>query len=587
MPSMIDELLNQGFKLRSYQIGTHKTTCPSCSKYRKNKAEPCMSVTIAEDNVALYNCHHCAWSGRAGDVHKIAPEQKPKEYIKPSVEKVIAGNLSEDAMKFLKDKRGITRAVWERNKLFSENDMICFPYYENGVLINVKSRNIKEKGFRLTKGAKLIFYGLDDVKNQSSIIIVEGELDKLALDVCGFQNVISVPNGAPSKIKESDKIDNSGQFEYLLHSEELFKRVKKVFLAVDNDAAGKNLQYELARRIGPEKCYIVEFPEKDANDCLLNLGVDTVCDCIQNAKPYPISGLYSVLDFSKTLINYFNEDMARGISSGWENVDQFYTVPPGRITVVTGVPNSGKSEFIDALMWNLAKQNDWRFAIFSPENGKEAHVAKLVEKVIEKSSNPKAHNRMSEQEFSAGVLTISQYFYFIVAEDMDTLPTLDWILDKARAAVFRYGIKGLVIDPYNEIEHNRAPGEQETEYISKMLSKLKKFAQTYGVHVWIVAHPAKMMKDKDGKTLVPSLYDISGSANWANKTDFGIVIHRGENVANITEIYLKKVRFKHEGACGQCNLIYNKDTGIYTAPPNSKKAVYSQYDENDEITFEA
>ncbi len=585
MPDMIQDLSNQGIKINSYSIGNYKTTCPRCSRQRKNKADRCLSVTITEANVAIYNCHHCFWKGCAGDVKKGPVETKPKEYVKPSLPKESSNGMPQNVIDYLKG-RGITREVWERNKIYYNPDRkaICFPYYYEKEVLNIKSR-IQPKGFFLEKGSKLIFYGLDDIKGKDTIIIVEGEFDKLALEVCGFQNVISVPNGAPARIKEGD-IDNSGQFEYLQHAEEIFKNVKKVILATDNDVAGKNLQFELARRIGPEKCYIVEFPEKDANDCLKELGVDTVIDCINSAKAYPINGLYRVHDFQKNLLDYFNNQMTRGCSTGYSNLDQYYSVPPGRLTVVTGIPGMGKSELLDAIMWNLSKGDNWNHAIFSPEHGKEAHVTKLIEKVIEVSTDPKSKNRMTEAQFIDGACVISKYFHFIVAEDFEAAPTLDWILDKARAAVFRYGIKGFVIDPYNEIEHVRAAGDTETDYISKLLSRLKKFAKTYGIHIWIVAHPTKIMKDKEGKYLVPSMYDISGSSNWANKADFGLVVHRSETIASVTEVHIKKVKFKHEGKTGQCNLVYNRENGTYKVP-DSAKVKNLQFDEQDEIVFDA
>lgn len=586
MPNMIDELLNHGIKLKHFSTGNSKTTCPRCSDSRKNKSDPCLSVTIMDNDSAIWNCHNCGWSGSAGAVHKGIIE-KPKEYKVPELPKGSIGAMPEIAANFLTSRK-ITRAVWERNKLLYNDSTkaLCFPFVYEGNILNIKSRKIEEKRFSLSKGAQLIFYGLDDLKGQDTAIICEGEMDKLALEVCGFLNVISVPNGAPSKIKEGSSFENTGAYEYLQHAENIIRSMKKIILAVDNDDAGKNLQYELARRIGLEKCYIVEFPTKDANDCLIQHDRDTVVSCIESAHPYPINGLYNVIDFRISLFDYFNNTMKRGLPTGWANLDKLYSIPVGRITIVTGSPGVGKSEFIDALLWNLAKSNNWKFAMFSPENGKEAHVTKFIEKIIEKPTNPKSENRMSEKEFAEGAIIVSKHFYFIVAEDMDVLPTLDWILDKAKAAIYRYGVQGLVIDPYNEIEHNRAPGEQETDYISKMLSKLKKFAQTYGIHIWMIAHPAKQYKDKEGKYAVPSLYDISGSAHWVNKADFGIVVHRSESIANISEIYLKKVRFKHEGMTASCNLIYDKDTGTYSEP-NKSKSKFIEDDEEDEISFDA
>lgn len=40
---------------------------------------------------------------------------------------------------------------------------------------------------------------------------------------------------------------------------------------------------------------------------------------------------------------------------------------PGELSIVTGVPNSGKSEWIDALLCNLAEQCGWSFALCSME----------------------------------------------------------------------------------------------------------------------------------------------------------------------------------------------------------------------------
>ena len=279
----------------------------------------------------------------------------------------------------------------------------------------------------------------------------------------------------------------------------------------------------------------------------------------------PVKGLFTVEQFQSTAVDFFNNGMKRGTPTGWSNADAMYSVMTGQVTVVTGVPNSGKSEFLDALTINLAKYNDWKFMVFSPENGKEQHVVKLVEKIIGQPTDPKSLERMSETDFGRGLAWLSSRYFFAVAEDQDELPTIDWILQKAKAAVMRYGVKGIIIDPYNEIEHALPKGMQETTYISQLLSKIKRFAKAFDVHVWIIAHPAKMQKDKDGNIMCPNLYDISGSANWVNKADCGIVVHRNAT-PNVTEVHFKKIRFKHVGRQGVCYLLYNRDTGTYTVP---------------------
>lgn len=586
---MIGDLKAAGINLQNYNMGPKKAICPRCSHTRKDKKDPCLWVNIKEADLALWKCHNCFWTGSAGNVTK-GEHQPPekREYKKPEPKAVpVKSDLPDNVVKFI-EARGIPMDVVARNRLFydQEKNALCFPYYVAGELLNVKYRGIAEKKFFMTKGAKLTFYGLDDLKpDDEELIIVEGEFDKLALEVCGLRNVISVPNGAPARVKEGDEIDNSGAFEYLAHAAALFPRFKKVILAVDNDEAGERLRFELARRIGAARCFVVKFPHKDANDTLKELGVDVTLDCLREAEPYPISGLYRVDDFQESLEQYFDGGMSAGAPTGWDNVDQLYTVMPGELTVVTGIPNCGKSEFIDALMINLAKRDNWRFACFSPENNKEGHVAKLAEKVIGTPISPKSPQRMSKEEFLGGAAWVNSYFYFIVADDDKNLPTIDWILEKAGVAVLRYGIKGLLIDPYNEIEHNRPAGMNETEFVSLMLSKVKRFARNHGIHVWMVAHPMKMLADKDGKVRVPTLYDISGSANWANKTDNGIVIHRSEDVSDTTEVHLKKVRFKHVGRKGKCELVYDKNNGRYAV--SATGSAYPTSDEPDTHSWDA
>jgi twinkle protein len=584
MSKMIEDLQAQQIKLKTHVPGSHKTTCPRCSHTRKNKKDPCLWVNIKDDGLALWKCHNCMWTGSAGNHHQSGGDHQPQRTYKKPAAAPKAAAMPDPVTEFFK-KRCITGEVVARNKVYThaeKKNVVCFPYYLNGELINCKYRSLDKK-FYMEKGAKLTFYGMDDVKDAKEIIIVEGEMDKLALEVCGYKNVISVPNGAPAKRSAPDKIDNKGQFEYLIHAEDVLNQAEKIIIAVDNDEPGKNLQWELARRIGAEKCWIVDWPEanKDANGTLIDLGVDLVLDCINDAKPHPIKGLYRVDDFKDALHHFYNRSMERGALTGWQNLDNYYTVMPGELSIVTGIPNSGKSEWIDALMVNLAKNDSWSFAIFSAENSKEQHVTKLTEKIMQKPTDPKSNYRMSWDEYMQGASWVDQYFYFMVSEDLDDMPTIDWILDKAKAAVLRYGIKGLVIDPYNEIEHRMEKGMQETQYISLMLSKLKKFAKTYGVHIWMVAHPAKLQQDKNGNIISPSMYDISGSANWVNKADCGIVVHRSDDASQQTEIHIKKVRFKHVGKKGVCNLEYDTFTGLYSVPKSEKKD-----DDNDSLTFE-
>lgn len=286
-------------------------------------------------------------------------------------------------------------------------------------------------------------------------------------------------------------------------------------------------------------------------------------------------GLFSIEQFHDLLKEYFEHGMASGVSTGWPNMDKLYTVVPGQLTVVTGIPNSGKSEFVDALTFNLAHDHGWSFAVFSPENGKEAHTVKLAEKLVKLPADPKSRERMSYDAMMGAAVWLTDHYYFI--ENNDSLPTLEWILERAKEAVLAYGIKGLVIDPWNRIEKILGT-KSETDYVAESIPKILRFATSNKVHVWLVVHPKQQQKDhKTGKINAPSLYDMAGSAHFVNMADNGIVIHRSDAKDDTTEVLVRKVRFKHVGRRGETRLKYDRKTGRYSPLDEELQAEAESY----------
>jgi len=280
-------------------------------------------------------------------------------------------------------------------------------------------------------------------------------------------------------------------------------------------------------------------------------------------------------EFRGAVLALYHNGRQRAHSTGWPCLDELMTIREGELSVVTGVPGAGKSEFVDALMVNLADRYGWRFAVCSFENPPDEHLSKLAEKRLGMPFWEGPTARMGEADLSRALDWAADHFVFIRADD--EAPTLDWILENARSAVMRYGVRGLVIDPYNEIEHKRPTAMSETEYVSQTLGKVKRFGLQHGVHVWFVAHPAKMHRES-GSIPTPTLYDISGSANWANKADLGVVVHRdpGKHPPE-TEIYIRKVRFKSVGRIGMVTLRYDRATGRYSDPASDTPVSQRQW----------
>jgi twinkle protein len=574
MATLAEFLLEHGIRTRAYLEGDQKLPCPRCSRDRKKPNDPCLSLTIDGDR-AVWNCHHCGWSGAVSERDNDRPPRHRQPPAPPRPTSAPA-DPSPTVLRWL-ENRGISEATARRNRIGSarhyipalgcEADCIAFPYFRNGELVNIKFRALQEKAFAQVKGAEKILYGLDDIADTTTATIVEGELDKLALEEAGLRNVVSVPDGAPAKVKPGDPDPDDAKFSYLANCGDDLDRLDRIILAVDDDAPGRALAEELARRLGKERCWRVRWPDRgdapcrDANETLLQHGPGVLRECIDLAEAYPITGLHSVLDYLDDTLTLYRDGRQRGVSTGWPSLDEYMTIRPGELSVVTGVPNSGKSEFIDALAVNLAHRCGWHFAMCSFENPPEEHISKLAEKYLGLPFWDGPTRRMSEAELMGAMEWINDRFDLIRFDD--EAPTIEAILDKARAAITRHGIRGLVIDPYNEIEHRRPANMTETEYVAQTLGKVKRFAQNHGVHIWFVAHPAKL--HREGNSLpVPTLYDISGSANWANKANLGVVVHRDpEKDPTRTDIYIRKVRFKSVGKIGAASLRWDRATGRY------------------------
>jgi twinkle protein len=549
-----------------------------CAKDRKKKSERTLSVTVDHDGTK-YFCHHCGISGVKVEepFYEKYIEEKPKQVESVvraiSVPKNTDDSLIESALHArgidyskVKDKFNIVSG----NKYFRQSGdlpagevpAIGFVYGANEA---VKWRSVECKRFT-QDGAARSLWGIEaarELEEIDSLVITEGELDALAV-ACSMDTLVtSVPNGAPQRIsnREIDPEEDT-KFSYIWNAKDVIKQCKKIILVTDNDEAGKALQEELARRIGRAKCYSVTYPEdcKDANDVLRTYGEDAVKALIQSAEPMPLEGVYTVDDYKVDVKHLYNNGMMGGLSTGIPSVDELFTIKQGQVSIVTGVPGSGKSEFIDQLMVNLAKQYDWKFAVASFENPPPLHIAKLAEKIVGKPFFDGLTPRMTQQEADDVLDYIHDHWMFLEQRSGEAA-TMDSVLDRAQQAVMRMGVRGLVIDPYNYIAQSQKV-ENEHQGINEMLTRLVSFARANGIHIWFIAHPSKMPTDQDGKTAVPKGMNISGSAAFFAKADLGVTVHQNKNKE--VEIHCWKVRFKWLGKVGKTTLDYDVPTGRYS-----------------------
>ena len=512
--------------------GETKTICPKCSHTRKNKSDKCLSVNIDE---GVYNCHNCGWSGNV----KFTPK---KEYTKPPK---VNAEINSRIVEWFKG-RAITEPTlvhWKIGESLEyipqvqkKRRTINFNYFRNGELINVKYRDA-EKNFKMVSGAELIFYGIDNLKDKKSCYIVEGEMDALSLHEAGLYSVCSVPNGASKGTQKLDYLDNCYQY---------FEDKDEIILCTDNDQPGLQLRNELARRLGTYRCKYVEFGDyKDANEVLIQKGPETLRQLINDAKNFPLEGVLNISNIWENVLNY-NENGIKNYSINLGDSDNYFNLAFGEWTVVTGIPNSGKSDFIDQVLVNLTTKYNFRTAMFSPESYPyEGHIKRIADKLNGKACNSDDLNNTKD--------FIEEHFYWVKI-DLENL-TLKGILDAFRQLVFQKGVNVLVIDPWNMLDHS---AQRDFTYIGKLLSEITQFCQQTNTHLFLVAHPRKIESD-NGVFKKPNLYDISGSADFYNKAYNGLVCFRsvGQKTqygSDMVTIYVEKIKRKENGQLGQFDL---------------------------------
>lgn len=277
---------------------------------------------------------------------------------------------------------------------------------------------------------------------------------------------------------------------------------------------------------------------------------------IEDAEPWPVDGIVTANDLAPELDQLYENGPDRGLTLGYSRwFDDHYRVKTGYMTVVTGIPGHGKSGFVNQLTVRMAERHGWTFALYSPE---QQPLSRLTQHLMEIHSGlpmldgPSA--RMPLRDMHQHREWVSEHFSFLNPD----APSIDTVLELARIEVFRRGVKGIVIDPWNELEHLMPHGQNETLYISEALSRFRRFAVKHDVHIWLIAHPTKMHRKDDGTEPIPSLYDVAGSAHFRNKADMGLTVWRDVSADDKqVSVHVTKVRYADHGRLGAVRFDYN------------------------------
>ena len=559
---------NYQVDIRHRTSGVIKTICNQCLPTRHNKRDRSLRVNI---DTGHCHCYHCGAdfyvpddteerekAERQAARKRRAAAVVPQHFQRPVFD-ASKTTLSDATERWLVETRCIPQSVIAELRITEQEEFmpqfgakercVCFNYFEGGQLVNTKFRSGK-KHFKMVQGAELIPYNIDSLIGQTSCIIHEGDLDAASSIAAGFKGVISVPAGANSNLSWLDRF-----------METHFEDLEEIIIAVDTDSAGIRLRDELVNRLGAERCRVVAYgPDcKDANEHLVKYGLESLRIAIEQAVEVPLEGIFTAADLHGDLRALFDNGFGPGAETGWEEMDKICTYERRRNIIVTGTPGAGKSEWVDELVLRLCLRHQWKIGFFSPENIPIVyHLRKLIEKLT-------GHRFQNGCGMTEGLLARSEEF---LAENVSHISlkgnaTPDRVLAKACELVVRRGCRIFVFDPLNRFDHEPAPGQTETQYISNLLNKFTEFATQYNCLLILVAHPRKMNRNPTtGATPRVEMYDINGSADFYNKADYGIVVERDKEIG-ITRVYVDKVKFKHLGVGGVATFVYDPVNGRY------------------------
>jgi len=539
----INGFLIDEFNQYKLEEGKKQGICPLCSSDRKPKNTKAKCASYDWER-GLGTCHNCNTSFQLHTYQRKGASEK--EYVRP-----VGPPSDTEYPEFLSDKviewfktRGISQKtlidleISEGTEYMpqtgkSENT-IQFNYFIGDQLINVKYRDGR-KNFKLYKGAEKVFYNINSIVGYEYCIITEGEMDVLALHEAGIPNVISVPNGATL---------NNNNLDYLDNCIDYFEDKEKIILAVDSDEAGQALQSELVRRLGAEVCYLATFDDcKDANEYLQKHGKEKLSQRILCARPVPLENVTTFRDIEDEVTDFVRNGFKPGFQVGLSNFDDIFSTYTGQFITVTGIPSSGKSDFVDQMVVGYNANYGWKTAFASPENQPTyLHAHKLMRKTWQ--GMPTSADIHGDKWNQIADHCNSNYFHI----DMERY-TLESVLRKGAELVKRKGIKCLVIDPFNKVRDVDCKTEDVNRYTMEYLTKIEIFAKKYDVLVFIVAHPTKMYKTQDGKIEEPTMYNIKGGGEWYDASYHGILVHR-DYEAKTVKAKVLKVKFQNLGENG-------------------------------------
>jgi 5S rRNA maturation endonuclease (ribonuclease M5)/KaiC/GvpD/RAD55 family RecA-like ATPase len=489
-------------QIYNYSPNGERSICPECSIDRTKTTEKCLAWDKERDRGY---CHHCTTN--------FYEYIKPKEYICPAWSNKT--DLTDKDVKWF-EGRMISQTTLVKMRVYSDSefmtqfskkvDVICFPYFSGNKLINIKYRG-PEKSFKLVKGAELIFWNIDCLKKHTEVIIVEGEMDALTMIQAGFENTLSVPNGAAKNLDYLNPV--------------MFHQIKKIFIAVDQDEAGIELKNKLIRKLGAERCYIVSFKDcKDANEYLLKYG-DAIKDVIKNATSVPLIEEHDFL-IGKSANDWMKEASRRPIpkmlfSELWHETEFcifFSTSGNGKSALAVQIGNSIASGIpIPGFKMEATSQTVLYFDF------------ELSDKQFEQRYSEKFTNHFTFDE------KLLRFEIDPEGDKPEKLTIEEFLINSIEKRIVKYNAKILIVD---NITYLSCDSEKAKEALP-LMKKLKELKKKYDLSILGLTHTPKR---DESKPITKN--DLFGSSMIYNFCDSCFSI--GKSTSDESLRYIKQIK---------------------------------------------
>ncbi len=539
-----------------------RSTCPACKDKREHPEDTSVSWNLA---LGVGYCFHCGarfkidnhpdtfcqtYGTRHHDIerdndfasHLLPMEEETEKYLK---DRAIDVDVAKQAG--ICSRRTFTDGTWKH--------WVAFPFLCNCQLVNVqyKLADMTHKEFNFEIGGQLVPWNIDCISRDcgnAPLLVTEGMMDALALLQCGYPYVISVPNGAGSNMSCFNSFRDAISHKFGV-----------IIFAGDTDAKGVELRKNFCGYFRDCDVCVVKWKygkveKKDANDMLMECGIDGVKSCVAAATAGCCPDVTVMGDDDTEIDQLYATGMPTGNCIGLPALDDILLYQPGNLLLVTGYPGSGKSSLVNFIVVSLLRFYGWRTLFFSPEKmPRKYHEKELISLFTGKCFDK---NYMSRSDFEYGKRVLRDNVMFLREDVSD----VDDIIAAARSCVRTHNIKVLVIDPFVYLDIPAIPGASETQKVAEVLKKLMHATRELDLQTILVAHPRKPSSDAPA---TPSLYEVSGSANFYNFCDAGIILERLEGSNNVVRITCGKARREYNGQVGTCQIAYDGTCGRYVS----------------------